>query len=91
MVKTRATTVPTPTPARQGAPEPNIGAVARGGAVERGRGRGRRRMLPRGRGQTPGPASNRAVTPPRTDEAVSEGEEVENDRFKMRNYHPNLP
>ena len=30
MVRTRATTVPTPTPARQGASEPTIGAVARG-------------------------------------------------------------
>ena len=59
--------------------------------MARGRGRGRRRTPSRGRGQTPSPASNRAVTPPRTDEAVSEGEEVENDRFKMRNYHPNLP
>ena len=43
MVRTRATTVPTPTPARQGASEPNIGAVARGGAMTRGYGRGRRR------------------------------------------------
>ena len=71
--------MPTPTPARQGASEPTIGAVARGGVVERGRGRGRRRTPSRGRGQTPGPASNRAVTPPPTDEVVREGEEGENE------------
>ena len=69
MVRTRVTTVPTPTPARQGASEPTIGAVARG-AVARGRGRGRRRTPSRGRGQTPGPTSNRAVTPPPTDEFI---------------------
>ena len=91
MVRTRATIVPTPTLARQGASEPNIGAVARGGPVARGRGRGRRRTSSRGRGQTPGPASNRAVTPPPTDEVVREGEEGEMNRCKMRNYHPNLP
>ena len=74
MVRTRATTVPTPTPARHGASEPTIGAVTRGGAVARGRGRGRRRTPSRGRGQTHGPASNRAVTPPPTNEVVREGE-----------------
>ena len=35
MVRTRATIVPTPTPARQGASEPTIGAVALGGVVAR--------------------------------------------------------
>ncbi|TMW80881.1 hypothetical protein EJD97_014080 [Solanum chilense] len=80
MVRTRATTVPTPTPARQGASEPTTGAVARGGAVIRGRGRGHRRMPSRGRGRTPGPASNRVVTPPPTDEVVREGEEGENEQ-----------
>ena len=70
--------MPTPTPARQGASEPTTGAVAREGAVARGHGRGRRRTSSRGRGQTPGPASNRAVTPPPTDEVVREGEEGEN-------------
>ena len=68
MFRTRETTVPTPTPARQGASEPTIGAVTRGGAVARGRGRDRRRTSTRGRGQIPGPASNGAVTPPATDE-----------------------
>ena len=70
--------MPTPTPVRQGAFEPNIGAVSRGGAVARCRGRGRRRTSSRGRGQTPGPDSNRAVTSPPTDEVVREGEEGEN-------------
>ncbi|XP_069147014.1 uncharacterized protein [Solanum lycopersicum] len=51
MVRTRATTVPTPTPARQGASEPIIRAVTRGGAVARGRSRGRRRTPSRGRGK----------------------------------------
>ena len=91
MVRTRATTAPTPTPARHGASEPNIGAVARGGAVERGRGRGRMRTPTRGRGQTPGPASNREVTPPPTDEVVREGEEGKIRRFMIRKYHPSLP
>ena len=59
--------MPTPTRARQGASEPTIGAVTRGGAVARGRGRGRRRTPTRGRGQTPGPARNRAVIPPPTE------------------------
>ena len=80
--------MPTPTPARQGASEPNIGAVARGGAVPRGRGRGRRRTPSRGRGQTPGPASNRAVTPPPTDEVVREGEEGENEQVQDEGLPP---
>ena len=78
MVRTRPTTVPTPTLARQGASEPTIGAVTRGGAVARGRGRGHRRTSTRGRGQTPGPARNRVVTPPPTDEVVRKGEEGKN-------------
>ena len=72
--------MPTPTPARQGASEPTTGAVARRGAVERGRGRGRGRTPSRGRGQTTGPASNWAMTPPLTDEVVREGEEGENEQ-----------
>ena len=91
MVRTRARIVSTPTPARQGASEPTIGAVTRGGAVARGRGRGRRRTPTRGRGQTPGPARNRVVTPPPTDEVVKEGEEGTMSKCRMRNYHPNLP
>ena len=47
--------------------------------MARGRGKGRRRTPFRGRGQTPGPASNRAVTLPPTDEVVREGEEGENE------------
>ena len=82
MVRTRATNVPTPTSARQGAFEPTIGAVTRGGAVARGRGRDRRRTPSRGRGQTPGPARTRAVTPPPTDEVVREGEEGENEQIQ---------
>ena len=65
----------TPTPIIQGASEPTIGAVTQGGAVTRGHGRGRKRMPTRGRGQTSGPARNRVVTPPPTDEVVREGEE----------------
>ena len=83
--------MPTPTPARQGASEPTIGAVTRGGAVARGLGRGRGRTSSRGRGQTPGPASNREVTSPPTDEVLREGGEGEMRKCKMRNYHPNLP
>ena len=79
MVRTRATTVPTSTSARQGASEPATGTVARRGAVARGRGRGRGRTPTGGRGQTPGLARNRAVTPPPTDEVVREGEEGENE------------
>ena len=69
----------TPTPARQGVSEPISGAVTCGEAVARGRCRGRRRTPTRGRGQTPGSARNRAVTPPPTDEVVREGEEGENE------------
>ena len=88
MVRTREITVPTPTPARQGAFEPNIGVVARGGAVVRGSGRGRRRTISRGRVQTPSPASNRAVTPPPPDEVVREGEEGENEQVQDEELPP---
>ena len=80
--------MPTPTLARQGASEPTIGAVARGGVVERGRGRGRRRTPSRGRGQTPGPTSTRAVTSPPTDEIVREGEEGENEQVQDEELPP---
>ncbi|TMW84609.1 hypothetical protein EJD97_024841 [Solanum chilense] len=80
MVRTRATTVPTLTPARQDASEPATGAVAQRGAVERCRGRGRGRTSSRGRGQKPGPTSTMAVTPPPTDEEEREGEEGENEQ-----------
>ena len=91
MIRTRATTAPTPTPARQDASEPATGAVARRGAVARGRGRGLGRTSSRGRGQTPGLASARAVNPPPTDEVLREGEEEEMNKCRTRNYHPNLP
>ena len=95
MVRTRATTAPTtaptPAPAGQGASEPATGAVARRGAVARDRGRGRGRTSSRGRGQAPGPSGTRAVTPPPTEEVVREGKEGENDKYKMRDCHPNLP
>ena len=87
MVRTRPTTAPTPTPARQDESEPATGAVARRGAVIRGRGR----TSSRGRGQTPGPSSTRVVTPPPTEEVVREGEEGETEQVQKRNYHPNLP
>ena len=88
MVRTRATTAPTPTPARQDASEPATGAVARRGAVARGRGRGRGRTSSRGRGQTPGPASTRVVTHPPADEVVREGEEGENEHVQDEELPP---
>ena len=88
MVKTRATTAPTPTPARQVASEPATEVVARRGAVARGRGRGRGRTSSRGRGQTPGPSSTRAVTPPPTDEVLREGEEGENEQIQSEELPP---
>ena len=50
--------------------------------MARGHGKGRRRTPTRGRGQTPGLARNRAVTPPPTDEVVREGEEGENEQVQ---------
>ena len=88
MVRTRATTAPTPTPARQDASKPATGALARRGSVARSRGRGCGRMPFRGRGQTPSPASTRAVTPPPTDEVVGEGEEGENEQVQDEEYPP---
>ena len=82
MVRTRETTAPTLAPAEQGASEPATRAVARRRVVVSGRGRGRGRTLSRGRGQMPGPASNRAVTPPPTDEVVIEGEDGENEQVQ---------
>ena len=88
MVRTRATTAPTPTPARQDASEPATEAVARGGSVARGRGRGRKGTPSRGRGRTRSPASTRAVTPPPTDEVVREGEEGENEQVQDKEVPP---
>ena len=88
MVRTRATTVRTPTPARQDASEPTTETVARRGAVARGCGRGRVRSSSRGRGQAPGPASTRAVTPPPTEEVLREGEEGENEQVQNEELPP---
>ena len=81
MVRTRETTVPTPPPARQEAPEPATEIVGRRGAVARGRGRGRGRTSSRGRGQAPGPSGTRAVTPPPIEEVVRKGEKGENEEL----------
>ncbi|TMW82763.1 hypothetical protein EJD97_004995 [Solanum chilense] len=88
MVRTRATTAPTPTPARQDASQPATGAVARRGVVARGRGRGRGRTSSRGRGQEHGPSSTRAVTPPPTEEVVRKGEEGENEQVQNEELPP---
>ena len=87
MVRTRATNAPTPTPTRQEASEPATGAVARRGAVARGRGR----TSSRGRGQAPVPSSTRVVTPPPTEEVVREGEEGESEQVQNEELPPNLP
>ena len=88
IVRTRATTAPTPTAARQDASEPATGAVAQRGAVTRGRGRGRGRTSSRGRGQAPGPSSTRAVTPPPTEEVLREGEEGEDEQVQNEELPP---
>ena len=88
MVRTRATTAPTPAPARQEASEPATGTVARRGTVARGRCRGRWRTSSRGRGQTPVPSSTRAVTPPPTEEVVREGEEGESEQVQNEELPP---
>ena len=88
MVRTRATTAPTPTPASQDVFEPATGAVARRGTVARGRGRGGGRTFSRGRGQAPSPSDARAVTPPPTEEVVREGEEGENEQVQNEELLP---
>ena len=88
MVRTRATTAPTPTSARQEASEPATEAVAQRGAVARGRGRGRRRTSSRERGRTPGPSGTRAVTPPPTEEVVREGEDGEDEQVQNEELPP---
>ena len=45
-------------------------------------------MPTRGRGQTPGPARNRIVTPPPTDEVVRAGEEGENEQVQDKEVPP---
>ena len=88
MVRTRATTAPTSTSARQEAYEPATGAVALGRATARGRGRGRGRTSSRGRGQAPSPSGARAVTPPPTEEVVREGEEGESEQVQNEELPP---
>ena len=88
MVRTRATTAPTPTSARQEASEPATGAVARRRVAARGRGRGRGRTSSRGRVQAPVPFSTRAVTPPPTKEVVREGEEGETEQVQNEELPP---
>ena len=90
MVRTRATTAPTPAPAGQGASEPATGAVARGRVAARGRGSGRGRTSSRGRGQAPSPSDTRAVTPPPTKEVLREGEEGENEQVQNEGLPPQL-
>ena len=80
--------MPTSTPARQGASEPTIGAVTRGGGAPRGRGRGPWRTPTRGRGHTPGPARNRAVAPPPKDGVVREGKKRENEHIQDKEVPP---
>ena len=88
MVRTRATTAPTPTLARQDASERATEDVAQRAPVARGRGRGRGRTSSRRKGQTPGPSSTRAVTPPPTEEVVREGEEGENEQVQNEELPP---
>ena len=88
IVRTRATTAPTPAPAGQGASEPATGAVARGRVTARGRGIGRGRTSSRERGRTPGPSGTRVVTPPPTEEIVREGEDGENEQVQNEELPP---
>ena len=88
MVRTRATTAPTLTPARQETSEPATETVARRGAVSRGRGRGRGRTSSRGRGQAPGLSGTRVVTPPPIEEVVREGEDGENEQVQNEELPP---
>ena len=88
MVRTRATTAPTPTPARQETSEPATGVVGRGRVAARGRGRGRGRTSSRGRGRQPRPSDTRAVTTQPTEEVVREGEEGENEQVQNEELPP---
>ena len=88
MVRTRATTAPTSTSARQDASKPATETVAQRGAVARGRGRGCWRTSSRERGRTPDPSDTRAVTLPPTEEVVREGEEGENEQVQNEELPP---
>ena len=88
MFRTRATTAPTSTSARQEASEPTTRAVARGRVAARGRGRGRGRTSSRGSGRAPSPSDTRAVSPPPTEEVVREGEEGETEQVQNEGLPP---
>ena len=88
IVRTRATTTPTPTSARQETTELATGAVARGKTAARGRGRGRWRTSSRGRGRTPSPSDTRAVTPPPTEEVIRDGEDGETEQVQNEEMPP---
>ena len=88
MVRTRATTAPTLTSARQEASEPATGAVARGRTAARGRCRGRGRTSSRGRGRAPSPSDTRAVTPPPTEEVIREEEDGETEQMQNEEMPP---
>ena len=88
MVRTRATTTPTPTSARQETIEPATGAMARGTTAARGRGRGRGRTSSRGRGRAHSPSDTRAVTPPPNEEVIREGEDGETEQVQNEGLPP---
>ena len=56
--------------------------------MARGRGRGRGRTSSRGKGQAPGVASTRVVTPPPIEEVLREGEEGENEQVQSEELPP---
>ena len=56
--------------------------------MAKGCGRGLWRTSSKGRGQTPGQASTRAVTPPPTEEVLREGEEGENEQVQSEELPP---
>ena len=88
MVRTRATTAPAATPARQETTKPATGAVARGRTTARGRGRGHGGTSSRGRGRAPSPSDTRAVTPPLTEEVIREGEDGETEQVQNEKMSP---
>ena len=88
MVRTRATTAPTPTSARQDASELATETVAQRGTVGRDHGRGHGRTSSRGRGRAPSPSDTRAVTPPPTEEVMREREDGETEQVQNEELPP---
>ena len=88
MVRTRATSAPTSTSARQEVSEPATEAVAQGRVAARGRGRGRGMTSSRGRGRAPSPSGTRAVTPPPNEEVIREGEDEVNEQVQNEEMPP---